>query len=115
MFRTRNDQFEANTCVGRHWDHAQCFIYKRLSNCLELSNTFVGLSATSPCTSNAERWKSGIGQWKMALSSGFPESPFCILINGAQWWHHLHVKIEYLFMFSSRFWDILFLTHFLST
>jgi len=46
MIEQENIDFEANTHVGRHWNHAQCFKYIMLSNCLRLSDGELGLSAT---------------------------------------------------------------------
>jgi len=36
-FGQQKFDFEANTRVGCHWNHAQCFKYKMLSNCTRFS------------------------------------------------------------------------------
>jgi len=46
MTEQENIDFEANTHVERHCNHAQCFKYIMMSNCLRLSGGELGLSAT---------------------------------------------------------------------
>jgi len=46
MIEQEKIDFEANTRVGCHWNHAQCFKYRMLSNCSRLSGGKLKLSAT---------------------------------------------------------------------